>query len=145
MLRLKQDVASFILSSRERKRFSHCRHCGCGATGAVLVLGFANLIADGISMGYGDFLSSTAEKEFSANQQLIADWEVENDIHGEMMELVSAYQEQGMEKEDADKVGVFLAFAVLHFHVERSSRSVKRAWRLICQCFSLLGRHDHIC
>jgi len=72
--------------------------------GAVLVLGFANLVADGISMGYGDYLSSTAEREFSANQQLIADWEVENDIHGEMMELVSAYQEQGMEKEDADKV-----------------------------------------
>jgi len=83
-------------------------------TGAVLVLGFANLIADGISMGYGDFLSSTAEKEFSANQQLIADWEVENDIHGEMMELVSAYQEQGMEKEDADKVSVFQTYAICH-------------------------------
>lgn len=75
-------------------------------TGAVLVLGFANLIADGISMGYGDFLSSTAEKDYSANQQLIADWEIENDIHGEMLELVSAYQEQGMEKDDADKVSV---------------------------------------
>ncbi|KAG0576376.1 hypothetical protein M758_5G089900 [Ceratodon purpureus] len=72
--------------------------------GAVLVLGFANLIADGISMGYGDFLSSTAEKDYSANQQLIADWEIENNIHGEMLELVSAYQEQGMEKDDADKV-----------------------------------------
>lgn len=75
-------------------------------TGAVLVLGFANLIADGISMGYGDYLSSTAEKDYSANQQLIADWEVENDIHGEMIELVSAYQELGMEKNDADKVCV---------------------------------------
>jgi hypothetical protein len=77
-------------------------------TGAVLVLGFANLIADGISMGYGDFLSSTAEKDFSASQQLLVDWEIENDIHGEMIELVSAYQEQGMEKDDADKVSVLL-------------------------------------
>jgi len=80
-------------------------------TGAVLVLGFANLIADGISMGYGDYLSSTAEKEFSENQQLIADWEVENDIHHEMMELMSAYHEQGMEKEDADKVSVPQTYA----------------------------------
>lgn len=74
--------------------------------GSVLVLGFANLIADGISMGYGDYLSSTAEKDYSANQQLISDWEAENDIHGEIMELVSAYQEQGMEKDDADKVRI---------------------------------------
>lgn len=72
--------------------------------GAVLVLGFANLIADGISMGYGDYLSSKAENDYAANQQLIADWEVENDIHSEMMDLVSAYQEQGMEKDDADKI-----------------------------------------
>lgn len=74
--------------------------------GAVLVLGFANLIADGISMGYGDYLSSKAENDYAANQQLIADWEVENDIHSEMMDLVSAYQEQGMEKDDADKVSI---------------------------------------
>jgi VIT1/CCC1 family predicted Fe2+/Mn2+ transporter len=72
--------------------------------GSVLVLGFANLIADGISMGYGDYLSSTAEKDYSANQQLIGDWGAENDIHGEIMELVSAYREQGMEKDDADKI-----------------------------------------
>ena len=68
------------------------------------MLGFANLIADGISMGYGDFLSSTAERDYSATQQTLADWSVENDIHGEMLELVSAYEEQGMAKDDADKV-----------------------------------------
>lgn len=68
------------------------------------MLGFANLIADGISMGYGDFLSSTAEKDYSASQQTLADWSVANDIHGEMLELVSVYEEQGMAKDDADKV-----------------------------------------
>lgn len=79
---------------------------GC-CPGAVLVLGFANLFADGISMGFGDYLSSTAERDFSANQQLVADWEVENDFHGEMLELVSAYEEQGMAKGDADQVSSF--------------------------------------
>ena len=90
-------------------------------TGAVLVLGFANLIADGISMGYGDYLSSTAENDYSANQQLIADWGIENDIHGEMLELVSAYQEVGMEKNDADKVSILHCYSsgTINAHVNR--------------------------
>jgi hypothetical protein len=72
--------------------------------GAVLVLGFANLIADGISMGYGDFLSSTAERDFAANEQLVADWQMEHELYEEMLYLVSAYEDRGMEKQDADKV-----------------------------------------
>lgn len=32
----------------------------------VLVLGFANLVADGISMGFGDFMSSSSEKDVAA-------------------------------------------------------------------------------
>lgn len=72
--------------------------------GAVLVLGFANLIADGISMGYGDFLSSTAERDFAANEQQVADWLMEHELHEEMLDLVSAYEDRGMEKQDADKV-----------------------------------------
>src|SRR3989338_10774556 len=32
--------------------------------GIVLILGFANLTADGISMAFGDYLSTKAEKEY---------------------------------------------------------------------------------
>ncbi len=77
---------------------------GMCVAGAVLVLGFANLIADGISMGYGDFLSSTAERDFAANEQQVADWLMEHELHEEMLDLVSAYEDRGMEKQDADKV-----------------------------------------
>lgn len=77
---------------------------GVCVAGAVLVLGFANLIADGISMGYGDFLSSTAERDFAANEQQVADWLMEHELHEEMLDLVSAYEDRGMEKQDADKV-----------------------------------------
>ena len=31
----------------------------------VLILGFANLIADGISMALGDYLNSKAEQEYN--------------------------------------------------------------------------------
>ncbi|CAN6566256.1 unnamed protein product [Malus baccata var. baccata] len=35
----------------------------------VLVLGFANLVADGISMGFGDFTSSSSEKEVASKER----------------------------------------------------------------------------
>lgn len=44
---------------------------GSGASlsiGILLILGFANLIADGFSMGFGDFVSSLAEQEYLQKQ-----------------------------------------------------------------------------
>ncbi|KAK9273899.1 hypothetical protein L1049_018711 [Liquidambar formosana] len=35
----------------------------------VLVLGFANLVADGISMGFGDFVSSSTEKDVATKER----------------------------------------------------------------------------
>jgi VIT1/CCC1 family predicted Fe2+/Mn2+ transporter len=92
---------------------------GVCVAGAVLVLGFANLIADGISMGYGDFLSSTAERDFAANEQQVADWLMEHELHEEMLDLVSAYEDRGMEKQDADKVS-FLRNTNTHLFSEAS-------------------------
>ncbi|PQP92853.1 uncharacterized protein Pyn_36989 [Prunus yedoensis var. nudiflora] len=37
----------------------------------VLVLGFANLVADGISMGFGDFMSSSSEKDVAAKERAV--------------------------------------------------------------------------
>ena len=34
---------------------------GSLSTDVILLMGFANLIADGLSMGFGDYLSSQAE------------------------------------------------------------------------------------
>lgn len=44
----------------------------------VLVLGFANLVADGISMGLGDFVSSSTEKDVAAKERAVIDWDVRN-------------------------------------------------------------------
>lgn len=38
--------------------------------------GFANMLADGVSMGFGDFLSSTAEYKFAKMERAREMWEV---------------------------------------------------------------------
>ncbi|KAL2633917.1 hypothetical protein R1flu_005396 [Riccia fluitans] len=71
---------------------------------AVLVLGCANLIADGLSMGFGDYLSSSTEQSYAANRKEMSDWEFRNDMHGQVMNLVSVYESHGMSRADAEQV-----------------------------------------
>ncbi|KAB2595555.1 hypothetical protein D8674_031005 [Pyrus ussuriensis x Pyrus communis] len=70
----------------------------------VLVLGFANLVADGISMGFGDFTSSNSEKEVASKERAVTEWDVGNRNGPELMELLQKYQELGMDVDDAATV-----------------------------------------
>jgi len=70
----------------------------------VIILGFANVVADGISMGLGDFLSERAELEFVKNERRREEWEVQNYIDGEKKEMVDLYTAKGMTEEDATTV-----------------------------------------
>uniref|UniRef100_A0A0C9RJ72 TSA: Wollemia nobilis Ref_Wollemi_Transcript_14993_1042 transcribed RNA sequence n=1 Tax=Wollemia nobilis TaxID=56998 RepID=A0A0C9RJ72_9CONI len=70
----------------------------------VLVLGFSNLVADGISMGFGDFLSSTTERDLAASERLVTDWDVRNNLHLQAIELVATYESLGMDHQDAQTV-----------------------------------------
>ncbi|HCC23016.1 TPA: hypothetical protein DF272_02445 [Candidatus Falkowbacteria bacterium] len=74
------------------------------SVGVVLILGFANLIADGISMAVGDFLSSKAENEYKKTERKREQWEVENHPDGEKLELIELYQEKGIAKPDAEAI-----------------------------------------
>ncbi|KAK6119418.1 hypothetical protein DH2020_046834 [Rehmannia glutinosa] len=77
----------------------------------VLVLGFANLVADGISMGFGDFVSSSTERDVAAKERLVTEWDVENHRRIQHQELVQRYQELGMNASDAATVvGVFAKY-----------------------------------
>eukprot|EP00301_Raphidiophrys_heterophryoidea_P024102 c7715_g1_i1.p1 GENE.c7715_g1_i1~~c7715_g1_i1.p1 ORF type:complete len:301 (-),score=82.11 c7715_g1_i1:457-1272(-) len=67
----------------------------------VIILGFANVIADGISMGLGDYLSEKAEMEFIQNEKRREEWEVQNYIEGEKKEMIDLYTGRGMTEEDA--------------------------------------------
>ncbi|KAL5565493.1 hypothetical protein UlMin_028657 [Ulmus minor] len=70
----------------------------------VLVLGFANLVADGISMGFGDFVSSSTEKEAAAKERTVMEWDVRNHNGPQKMELLQQYQALGMDINDATTV-----------------------------------------
>ncbi|KZV57623.1 membrane protein of ER body-like protein [Dorcoceras hygrometricum] len=70
----------------------------------VLVLGIANLVADGISMGFGDYMSTSTERDLAASQRSLMEWDVENHRRLQQEELLRRYQELGMDANDANTV-----------------------------------------
>lgn len=74
------------------------------SAGVVLVLGFANLIADGISMGIGDYLSSKSEQEYYKSERRREQWEIDNYPEGEKKEMEELYVNRGMNSKDAKKL-----------------------------------------
>jgi len=67
----------------------------------IIILGIANLIADGIAMGVGDFISGKAEIDYALAEKKREEWEYENYPKGEIDEMIEIYKEKGMKIEDA--------------------------------------------
>jgi len=67
-------------------------------------MGIANLIADGISMGVGEFLSAKAENDYIRSERQREEWECENFLDGEKGEMVQLFMEKGMSRPDAELV-----------------------------------------
>jgi len=74
-----------------------------GAAGAdlsssiVLILGFANLIADGFSMSVGSYLSNQSERDNYDKHKKLEYWEVEHIPEKEKDEIREIYQNKGFE------------------------------------------------
>lgn len=72
-----------------------------GAVGAgldnsiIIILGFANLLADGLSMSIGAYLSAKSSLENFHKHQAIEYWEVENSPELEEQEIRDIYQKKG--------------------------------------------------
>ena len=74
------------------------------SAGIVLILGFANLIADGLSMAVGDYLSTKSELEYEKAERERERWEIENYPEGEKKEMVELYVAKGMPEQDAQTI-----------------------------------------
>ena len=70
----------------------------------IIILGFANLLADGLSMGIGDYLSSKSEREYEQGEREREEWEVEHYPEGEKKEMIEIYEDKGMSSEDAQTI-----------------------------------------
>jgi VIT1/CCC1 family predicted Fe2+/Mn2+ transporter len=73
---------------------------GLGA-GIILILGLANLLADGLSMAAGASLSLKSEREYYEREREREAWEVEHFPDGERAEMVELYKAKGYSPGDA--------------------------------------------
>lgn len=70
----------------------------------ALVLGFSNLVGDGISMGVGDYLSSKADMEQQQTEYQREKWEFEHNPEGEITEMIELLIEKGVSPEDTELI-----------------------------------------
>lgn len=81
-----------------------------GAAGAalessvVIILGFANLFADGFAMSVGSYLSTKSEKENYKKHEKIEYWEVDNLPEKEKEEIRDIYRAKGFEGEILEEI-----------------------------------------
>lgn len=81
-----------------------------GAIGAsfdmdvIIILGLANLLADGFSMSVGSYLSAKSNNEQYEKHKRIEYWEIEHMRDSEVEEIRTIYKEKGLEGEVLEKV-----------------------------------------
>ena len=63
----------------------------------VLILGFANLIADGFAMSVGSYFSAKSENESYEKHKAVEYWEIENLRDKEVEEIREIYEAKGFE------------------------------------------------
>lgn len=83
--------------------------------GTILIIGFANLLGDGLSMAIGDYLSTRSEQQFHRAERAREEWEVEKYPEGEKNEMIDIYKKKGYSAEDASSLVNVLFKNTRHF------------------------------
>ncbi len=73
-------------------------------TPVILILGLANLLADGFSMATGAYLSVKSEQEYYSKEWEREAWEVEHFPDGERAELIEVYQQRNYTEDEAKQL-----------------------------------------
>jgi VIT1/CCC1 family predicted Fe2+/Mn2+ transporter len=72
--------------------------------GIILILGFANLFADGFSMAVANFQASKARNEYIEMKRKQEEWEIDNLEEQEKDEIRDIYRKKGFKDELLDEV-----------------------------------------
>ncbi len=84
---------------------------GADLEGRVVVLmGIANLVSDGISMGLGDYFSEKSENEYIMTEKKREAWEMQNNPEGEVLEMVEILRDDHKLKEE-DATDIITTYA----------------------------------
>ena len=70
----------------------------------ILILGFANLFADGFSMAIGNYLGSKSQKEYIEKKRRREEWEIDNLVEQEKQEIKDIYTQKGFKAELLDEI-----------------------------------------
>src|SRR3989338_8992798 len=73
---------------------------GSLSPGIVLILGFANLIADGFSMAAGNFMSERTQSDFVDKERKREEWEIETVPEGEREEIREIFRKKVFKGKD---------------------------------------------
>ena len=114
---------------------------GADLEGSVVVLmGIANLVSDGISMGLGDFFSEKSENDYNLMERKREAWEMKNNPEGEVMEMVEIFRDNHkIEEEDAKGIIAtyakypreFVDFMVVHeLGLEVPTENTNSLWKI---------------
>eukprot|EP00070_Physeter_catodon_P046720 XP_028353614.1 uncharacterized protein LOC114487499 [Physeter catodon] len=82
------------------------------------MVGLGNLLADAISMGFGEYVSAAAEKDFVESEKQREEWEVENCPEEEKREMMEIYTgKYGFSRADAQNM-VHITFKYKKFFIQ---------------------------
>jgi VIT1/CCC1 family predicted Fe2+/Mn2+ transporter len=70
----------------------------------VLILGFANLLADGFSMAVGNYLAAKTHREYIEKARKREEWEIDNLVEQEKQEIRDIYAKKGFKEELLDEI-----------------------------------------
>jgi vacuolar iron transporter family protein len=70
----------------------------------ILILGFANLFADGFSMAIGNYLGTKSQKEYIEKERKREEWEIDNLVEQEKQEIRDIYTKKGFKDEILNEI-----------------------------------------
>lgn len=70
----------------------------------VLILGFANLLADGLSMAVGNYLAAKSRLEYIEKVRRREEWEIDNQVEQEKQEIRDIYAKKGFKEELLEEI-----------------------------------------